>query len=396
MDKKKITCHSSPILEKELKKIKIEWKKLRELIKNVKTSKIQKKFYKSWGEVAIIDQSKNFIAGYTDNIKCITKESIVFGDHTCSIKFINFPFVQGADGIKILQTKDNLVSLKYIYYSMCNFIKYDGKYRRHWSDISNIPIPIPSLKEQERIVKILDKFTELTAVLTAELTASIKQYEYYSNLLISNLNLEINWKTLKEIGIILPGLKSKNKQDFELNNANSFFVKYTDVFNDNLFLKNINGRVFVDEQEKQNSIKFKDLLITASSESLVDAGAVTEAPSFFNERNIYLNSFCRIFRPNNDLFEYKFLKFIFKSKKFKNELIKTYQGTTRFNLSVKKLENILIPIPTIQEQQILIKILDKFETLTSNLEKGLPKEIELINKQYEYYRNKLLSFEGSK
>lgn len=382
----------------------VEFKKLGDFLHYIQPAKyiVNSTNYSNDFNTPVLTAGKSFILGYTNedsNIYIASKQKpvIIFDDFTSSFKWVDFPFKIKSSAAKIIIPRNIDVNIRFFYYLMSNLKYTPSSHSRQWiAKYSKIIVPVPSIKEQERIVKILDKLTELTADLTAELTASIKQYEYYSNLLISNLNLEINWKTLKEIGIILPGLKSKNKQDFELNNANSFFVKYTDVFNDNLFLKNINGRVFVDEQEKQNSIKFKDLLITASSESLVDAGAVTEAPSFFNERNIYLNSFCRIFRPNNDLFEYKFLKFIFKSKKFKNELIKTYQGTTRFNLSVKKLENILIPIPTIQEQQILIKILDKFETLTSNLEKGLPKEIELINKQYEYYRNKLLSFEGSK
>ena len=365
MDKKKITCHSSPILEKELKKIKIEWKKLRELIKNVKTSKIQKKFYKSWGEVAIIDQSKNFIAGYTDNIKCITKESIVFGDHTCSIKFINFPFVQGADGIKILQTKDNLVSLKYIYYSMCNFIKYDGKYRRHWSDISNIPIPIPSLKEQERIVKILDKFSEITA----ELTASIKQYEYYRNYLLkfsSNANF-------KKLGDFLHYIQPTK---YIVNSTN-----YSNDFNTPVLTA---GKSFILGYTNEDS----NIYIASKQKPIIIFDDFTSSFKWVDFPFKIKSSAAKIIIPRNIDVNIRFFYYLMSNLK--------YTPSSHSRQWIAKYSKIIVPVPSIKEQERILKILDKFELLTQNLEKGLPKEIELINKQYEYYRNKSLSFEGSK
>lgn len=152
--------------------------------------KLTKKFYKASGKFPIIDQGQNFIVGYTDNDKIIMNdgEYVVFGDHTEAIKYIDFSFAQGADGIKILKT--NGLITKYLFYSLNNFYKKTGKYTRHFSFLRKTEIPIPPISIQKEIVKILDKFTQLEMELEAELIARKKQYEYYRNQLLTFKPLE--------------------------------------------------------------------------------------------------------------------------------------------------------------------------------------------------------------
>ena len=368
MDKKKITCHSSPILEKELKKIKIEWKKLRELIKNVKTSKIQKKFYKSWGEVAIIDQSKNFIAGYTDNIKCITKESIVFGDHTCSIKFINFPFVQGADGIKILQTKDNLVSLKYIYYSMCNFIKYDGKYRRHWSDISNISIPIPSIKEQTKIANFFTLLDKQIQLIERKLELYELRKKYYLNNIFcddySNLpklrfeGFEDIWKEKKIFDLLKYEQPTKYIVDFAKYNYNKskipvltankgFILGYTDEIN-NIY-------------NKGNSIIFDDF---------------TTDFKYVDFKYKIKSSAIKILTTKNDDSLY-FIFNLWQKKRF------IPIGHNRHYISI--IQEIFFSLPSLEEQT---KIANLFSSLDESIQ-NLKKQKDQLTKRKTYYLNNM-------
>ncbi len=147
--------------------------------------KLTKKHYKSSGNFPIVDQGQDFIVAYTNNKNTVLAkyEYVIFGDHTELIKYVNFAFAQGADGIKILKT--NGMSAKYLYYALNNFYKKTGKYTRHFSFLKKTEIPIPPLSIQKEIVKILDNFTQIEAELEAELEARKKQYEYYRNQLLT-------------------------------------------------------------------------------------------------------------------------------------------------------------------------------------------------------------------
>lgn len=116
------------------------------------------------GLYPIIDQSQKFIAGYTDDVEFLFKSTnlpvVVFGDHTKAIKFIDFPFVMGADGVKILKPKENC-DVKYLYHYL-RFVKIpDAGYSRHFKFLKEIEIPLPPISEQKRIADILDKADEL-------------------------------------------------------------------------------------------------------------------------------------------------------------------------------------------------------------------------------------------
>ena len=172
----------------------MEWRKLGEVCCLVTAHyKLKRNEYKVVGSVPIIDQGESFISGYTDEIlNAVPKDCyIIFGDHSEHIKYVDFKFVQGADGIKILKPlKDNA---KFIYYAFCNFYIKGLGYKRHWSQAKETIIPIPPLEVQEEIVRILDKFDTLTTSISEGLPREIelrrKQYEYYREQL---LNFTIN------------------------------------------------------------------------------------------------------------------------------------------------------------------------------------------------------------
>ena len=150
--------------------------------------KVKRNEYSSTGLTPIISQEIEYISGYCDIVdSSIEKdEYICFGDHSEHIKFVDFAFVQGADGLKILSVKDkNLLLPKYLYYSLLdNYIRRNN-YERHFKYLRDTSIPIPPIEIQEEVVKILDKFTELQKELNAELQARIKEYEWYRHTLLS-------------------------------------------------------------------------------------------------------------------------------------------------------------------------------------------------------------------
>lgn len=265
--------------------------------------------------------------------------------------------------------------------------------------VNSCKIPLPPLAVQKEIANILDKFNELEKELEKELELRKKQYEYYRNNLLSFNEIgggkllifnNLQWKTLGEIGEFYGGLTGKNKNDFSEGNAK--YISYMNVYSNIAVNLETNDFVKVNDNEKQNAIQYGDVLFTGSSENLQECGITSVVNKQVNEK-VYLNSFCFGFRFNNsNLFIPDFLKHLFYSEQMRRQIVKTASGVTRFNVSKKKMQKIQIPLPPIEEQERIAGILDKFDTLTNSITEGLPKEIELRRKQYEYYREKLLSF----
>ncbi|MGL2337959.1 restriction endonuclease subunit S [Helicobacter pylori] len=280
--------------------------------------------------------------------------------------------------------------------------------------------PIPPLEIQQEIVKILDAFTELNTELNTELKARKKQYEYYQNMLLDFNDINQNHKDAKEklaqktypkrlktllqtlapkgvefrklgdIGEFYGGLVGKSKKSFS--QGNKFYVPYINVFNNPQLDLNALESVQIGDKEKQNTIQLGDVLFTGSSENLEDC-AMSCVVTQKIEKDIYLNSFCFGFRFfDKNLFNPSFLKHFLRDYNFRKNISKVANGVTRFNVSKQLLSQITIPIPPLEIQQEIVKILDQFSLLTTDLLAGIPAEIKARKKQYEYYREKLLTF----
>ena len=178
--------------------------------------KLTKKYYKPSGAFPIVDQGQSFIVGYTDDSEAVVANGlhVIFGDHTEAIKYVDFVFAQGADGIKVLKTHTDIMNTRFFYYVLNNFYEKTGKYTRHFSFLKKTKIPIPPLAIQQEIVKILDTFTKLEAELEAELEARKKQYEYYRDELMT-FDEDVEWKTLGDVcNIASGGTPAKAKAEF--------------------------------------------------------------------------------------------------------------------------------------------------------------------------------------
>jgi len=135
-----------------------------DLLEEVKyTEKVQKSQFLLDGKYPIIDQSENFIAGYWNDENAlfhITKPLVLFGDHTRAFKYIDFDFILGADGVKILQVKDSVLA-KYFYYALLNVEIPNLGYSRHFKELVRVMLPLPSIDVQERIVAKIDAEREM-------------------------------------------------------------------------------------------------------------------------------------------------------------------------------------------------------------------------------------------
>ena len=291
-----------------------------------------------------------------------------------------------------------LLNDKYVYYYLSPKENYFASQKRvggvptiDRSTVENVEIPVPPLPVQEEIVRVLDAFTELQA----ELQKRKQQYNFYRDNLLNFKDInrggqEIKWMKMSDIGTFYSGLSGKTKEDFQEGNAK--FISYVNIFNNPSLVTDVKDRVRILEGEKQNTIQYGDLLFTGSSETPDECG-MCSVLTHHTEEKLYLNSFCFGFRFN-DLsgINPEFMRFLFRSSNIRKRICKTANGVTRFNISKKEFAKIVIPIPSLNEQDHIASILDKFYLLVGDLTSGLPAEIEKRRQQYEYYRDKLLTF----
>ncbi|NTR86980.1 restriction endonuclease subunit S [Enterococcus faecium] len=236
-----------------------------------------------------------------------------------------------------------------------------------------ILIPIPPLRVQEEIVRILDTFTELTA----ELAARKKQYTYYRDKLLTFEEGEVEWKALGEVTEFSNG-KGHEKdiiEDGKYIVVNSKFIS-TD------------GQVAKYSNKQICPLIIDDILIVMSD--LPNGKALSK--TFIVDKNDKYTLNQRIGKisvKNKQVLLPKFLQYFLNRTP---QLLKYNNGVDQTNLRKAQILGIQVPIPPLSEQERIVSILDKFDTLTTSITEGLPREIELRQKQYEYYRNMLLSF----
>ncbi len=263
-----------------------------------------------------------------------------------------------------------------------NFASVDMK------QFAEFKFPLPPLPVQREIVRILDNFTELTAELQEELQARKKQYEYYHNALMDFSNENIEYLSVGELFEIKNGL-NKEKAAFGKGKP---IINFTDVYN-NRWLANgsFSGLVDVlDDEIKRYSAKIGDVFFTRTSETKEDIGMSSTLVE--NVPNCVFSGFVLRARPTTNLLLPKFCSYYFSTKQVRNTIVRYAAFTTRATTTGQKLSKIIVPILPIERQRRIVAILDRFYALCNDLTSGLPAEIEARQKQYEYYRDKLLSF----
>lgn len=196
----------------------------------------------------------------------------------------------------------------------------------------------------------------------------------------------VEYRTLGSLGKFYGGLSGKSKDDFK--NGNEKFVTYKNIF-DNIALKtDIAETVKVAPNEKQNIIQYGDILFTGSSETPDECGMSSVLTEHIDDK-LYLNSFCFGYRftdPDCNILP-GFSKYLFRSEALRKQIKRTASGVTRFNVSKKKMEKVMIPIPPLEVQREIVRILDTFTALTEEL----TEELTARRKQYEYYSSKLFT-----
>ena len=309
--------------------------------------------------------------------------------------------------VRILGKFKNIVASDYLYYLLSSdeFFSYNTQHakgakmpRGSKAEILNYKIPIPcpenpekSLKVQAEIVRILDAFTSLTAELTAELNTRKQQYNYYRDELLKFREGDVAWKSLGEIGEFIRG-KRFTKADYVEDGIS--VIHYGEIYTRyGVSTAHALSQVRSDMADSLRYAEPGDVVITDVGETVEDVG---KAVAWLGDEKVAIHDHCYAFRHSMNP---KFVSYCMQTTSFIAEKAK-YVARTKVNtLLVNGYAKIAIPVPypddpekSLVEQARIVAILDKFDALTNSLSAGLPREIELRQKQYEHYRDMLLNF----
>jgi len=371
----------------------VEWKELGE-VANIKNGRDWKKLgkgdtpvYGSGGIMSYVDTSS-----YDKVSVLIPRKGTI-----TNIFYVEGPF-WNVDTIFYTEINEEIVVPKYLYYFMKNYdltsLSTESTRPSLTQGVLNkIKIPIPPKEIQEKIVGTLEKITkyvtELTAELTAELTYRNKQYVYYRDLLLSEKSLAkvgFEWKILggeDGVGSFIRGngMQKKDfvKEGFPAIHYGQIYTKYGLEVNETF--------TFVLEElaSKLKKARTGDLIIATTSENDED---VCKALAWSGDE-VAISGDMMLFRHGENV---KFLAYYFQTEAFQYQKRKYITGTKVRRVSSDSLSKISVPLPSLPEQARIVEILDKFDTLNNSISEGLSKEIDLRQKQYEYYRNLLLGF----
>ena len=318
--------------------------------------------------IPVLTAGKSFVLGYTDEKNDVYKANsnnpvIIFDDFTTSFHWVDFKFKIKSSAMKILTNRDSTISIfRYILHAMKTIFYQPSTHSRQWiSKYSKFTIPLPPLPIQEKIVRILDTFTELEA----ELEARNKQYEYYRNFLLNSklsamqpLNTIPRKVTLGSVAKISSG---RNKKKQEIGKYPVYGSTGVIGYSDKAVYKGIRlliARVgancgLVQQVEGEYDVSDNTLMLTLNNQ-------INYRYAFHLLTDMRLNQYSR--------------------------------GGGQPLLTAGQLKAFEIPVPPLSEQQRIVSILDKFDSLVNDISIGLPAEIEARRKQYEYYRDKLLTF----
>lgn len=374
-----------------IKHEKVNWIKLSDLLDYEQPTKyiVKSTEYNDSFDTPVLTAGQTFVLGYTDETTGIYPASkdnpvIIFDDFTTGNHWVDFEFKVKSSAMKILKPKNQNVNLRYCYHYI-QTIKFDvTEHKRVWiSKFSQIEIPIPSMETQQEIVNILDKFTKCVTELQAELQAREKQNKFYMNSLLTFKDPDI---PIVELGTVISKKCSgatpiKGNPEY-YQEGTIPWIRTKDVrFNDIVQVESYITQRALDE----TAVKVipQNCLIVAISGATAGRCAVNKI------EGATTNQHCLNLEIDNNKALYRYVFYCIWNKY--DDLISKKRGA-RGDLNSSLILSLKIPIPSLEVQEKIVNILDEFNLLISDFKVGLPAEIEAREKQYVYYRDKLLRF----
>ena len=378
-------------LEKLLDGAEVEWKPLDEVANIANNArKPVKSSLRISGNIPYYGANniQDYVEGYTHEGEFV----LIAEDGSASLENYSIQWAVGKfwanNHVHVVNGKEKLNNrFLYHYLTSMNFIPFlAGKERAKLTKakLQQIPIPIPPLSVQTEIVKILDALTALTSELTSELILRRKQYEYYREKLLSEeelIKLGATTENLGDITSITSGGTPSTKEPAYWVEGNIPWIKSESC--KNKLIDEIKHHIT--EMGLQNS---NAKLLSPNTTLMAMVGATIFKTAFLPFEATTNQNIAAIKSKNELSITDKFI-FYYLTNMY-DFFISKLSGYNMVNLS--QIKNIKILLPPLEEQQRIVSILDKFETLTNSITEGLPLAIEQSQKRYEYYRELLLNF----
>lgn len=365
----------------------VEYKAIGEMVDYEQPSKyiVNSTKYDDSCSIPVLTAGQTFILGYTNETEGIYEASkehpvIIFDDFTAAFKWVDFRFKVKSSAMKILTVKSDLTTIRYVFHVMGFLNIQSDEHKRLWiSNYSQIKIPVPPLEVQREIVHILDSYTasnnELKEQLEKELAARQKQYEFYRDMLLTfddvrSGGTSVEWHAIGDICLVFTG--GDPPSDCIKGNCPDSKHPYP-VWGNGREVYGYSGSYRID----------KDAVVISSIGA--NTGAVYFREAFFTPI-IRL----KVVLPKDNKLDSRYLYHFLSSMKIESK------SSSVPNMNASEIKKIRIPVPDLNIQIRMVHVLDTFYRITTDLASGLPAEIEARKKQYEYYRDKLLTFKELK
>ncbi|HEY6022517.1 MAG TPA: restriction endonuclease subunit S [Candidatus Paceibacterota bacterium] len=391
-------------LETLLDGVAVEWKSLGEITNVLRGKRLTKSQLSEEEKFPVYHGGLEPLGRYSDSNRAANTVMIInVGASAGTVGYSPVDF-WSSDGCFCLE-HNKLLNNRFLYFALLGHqnvlrsrVRVAGIPTLDAIEVERLKIPIPSPEDQEKslriqaeIVRILDAFTTHASELTAELTARKKQYNYYRDQLLSFREGEVEWKPLGEIGEFIRG-KRFTKADYV--EVGVDVIHYGEIYTQyGVFTTRALSKVRGEMAETLRYAEPGDVVITDVGETVEDVG---KAVAWLGDEKVAIHDHCYAYRHSMNP---KFVSYCMQTTSFIAEKAK-YVARTKVNtLLINGFAKIAIPVPhpnnpekSLAEQARIVNILDKFDALTTSISEGLPREIELRQKQYEYYRDLLLSF----
>ncbi|QGP56617.1 Type I restriction enzyme specificity protein [Piscirickettsia salmonis] len=384
-------------MDKLLEGVEVEWKALGDTVSFQRGKRLIKSQLEESGKYAVYQNSMKPLGYYHESNVEAESTFIICAGAAGEIGYSKGE-IWAADDV-YFATTPKIVNSRYLYhYLLTQKGKIAGQVRR--ASIPRLskpaieklifPIPCPenpkkSLQIQSAIVRILDKFTELTAELTAELTDRKKQYSYYRDQLLTFEEGEVEWKTLGEVALDFGRGKSKHRprNDERLYGGEIPFIQTGDIRKASHTIAQYR-QTYSEFGLKQSKLWPEGTLCITIAANIAET-SILGFDACFPDSVIGF-----VADPTKTSAGY--VEYLLQSTKNKLEEKGREKSSAQSNINLATFEQLKLPFPSLAEQTRIAAILDKFEALIHSIIEGLPREIELRQKQYEYYRDLLLSF----
>lgn len=331
------------------------------------TEKQPTKSFLPEGKFPIVSQEKELVSGYSNNqnaVFSVKNPVVIFGDHTKVVKYIDFDFVIGADGVKILQPIEE-INAKYFYYYLSHLHLRDLGYARHYKLLKECIVIYPSLPEQKRIVEKLDK---IFAAIDKAKSQTEKNLQNAKDVFSSYLNNIFNhpthnWeeKTLGEVCEIERGGSPRPIKSYLTTAPNGLnWIKIGDTSPNSKYIYSVKEKIRPEGLAKSRWVQEGDFLLSNS---------MSFGRPYILKTNGCIHDGWLVLKQYQSNLQCDFLYYLLSSPFVQKQFQQSAQGSTVRNLNTQRVAKIIVPIPPLPEQKRIVEKLDVLQSKTQELEK---------------------------